>query len=655
MASFVYKLGVAALGTTVGSSLAGWTFDRWNLTRKVLNPPSRLPIHRSHLISRAMQIQNLQRESEFDVLVIDGGPAGAGCALDAVTSCLKTALVDTDGSDYKQCSIVEEVLRERDSLLESVSHLVHPLPIMLPVYEWWQMPFYWMGTKCYDLAAGYRNVKGSYFLSKQDALELFPMLKKDNLVGAVVYHDGQQDDARMCLAVVVTATRHRAMVCNHVEVLRLLKKDDGKGGYVLYGVEVIDHTTGKKLIIKAKCVVNATGSIRKMDDPTVKSICAPSSCAHIALPGYYSPEQLALLDPSTSDGRVIFFLPWQMHTNVGTIDTPHEVKDKPASCDNGIKYILNEIQDVCVNVDADVRHGDELSARSGIPPSVVYESKEDDTQLWTHSHTIHISPSNLITGTRGKCVATSRAMAERVVDTAVEVCDLKPAWSESIRNTLKTEGGQNWSPTMYRSLVQDYGLECEVAQHLNNLYGERPFEVAKMASLTGKRWPIAGNRIHPDFPCIDAEVRYGAREYACNAVDMMARRLRFSFLNVQATQETLPKICDIMAEELNWYNEEKKKQMKKAKQYLALELGEASQRNRAKHKTYMNLNEEEQEVYTKHLERLDKGEKHSRDFQQRFGDCDISDEQLDDILKDIGANVIGEKNFGDYLKIRRHC
>lgn len=111
---------------------------------------------------------------------------------------------------------------------------------------------------------------------------------------------------------------------------------------------------------------------------------------------------------------------------------------------------------------------------------------------------------------------------------------------------------------MYRSLVQDYGLECEVAQHLNNLYGERPFEVAKMASLTGKRWPIAGNRIHPDFPCIDAEVRYGAREYACNAVDMVARRLRFSFLNVQATQETLPKICDIMAEELNWYNEEKK-------------------------------------------------------------------------------------------------
>ncbi|KAL9914855.1 glycerol-3-phosphate dehydrogenase, mitochondrial-like [Glossina fuscipes] len=680
MASFLYKLGVAALGTTVGSSLAGWTFDRWNLTRKVINPPSRLPIHRSHLISRAMQIQNLQRESEFDVLVIGGGPMGAGCALDAVTRGLKTALVEADDfasgtssksastklmedgaqclqkamteSDYKkQCSIVKEVLREKASLSESAPHLVHPLPIMLPVYEWWQIPLYWVGTKCYDLAAGDRNVKGSYFLSKRDALELFPTLKKDKLVGAIVYYDGQDDDARMCLAVVVTAARHGATVCNHVEVLKLLKKDDGKGGYVLYGVEVIDHMSGKKFIIKAKCVVNATGSfnnsIRKMDDPTI-SICDPSSCAHIVLPGYYSPEQMGLLDPFTSEDRVIFFLPWQMHTIDGTTDTPHVVKEKPAPSDDGVQYILNEIQDY-VNSDVDVTHDDVLSVWSDIPPSpttpsVVSQPKKDDTQLWTHNHTIHISPSNLIT-VAGDKVTTSRARAERVIDTAVEVCDLKP-WSKSIRNTLKIENGQNWSPTMYARLVQGYGLEYEVAQHLAKLYGDRAFEVAKMASLTGKRWPIAGNRIHPDFPCIDAEVRYGVREYACNAVDMIARRLRLSYLNVQAAQESLPRICDIMAEELNWSNEEKKKQIKKAKQYLALEMGQATKRNRAKHQMYLNLSKEEKELCAKRFERLDRDEKHSRGFKQGFGDCDFSD----DILKDIDVNVIG-----DYLKIKRHC
>lgn len=129
--------------------------------------------------------------------------------------------------------------------------------------------------------------------------------------------------------------------------------------------------------------------------------------------------------------------------------------------------------------------------------------------------------------------------------------------AESQTATMKIEGAHGWTPTMYIRLVQDFGLECEVAQHLATSYGDRAFPVAKMASLTGKRWPIIGNRIHPEFPYIDAEIRYGVREYACNAIDMIARRLRLAFLNVQAAQEALPAIVDIMAEELKWSKEEK--------------------------------------------------------------------------------------------------
>lgn len=105
---------------------------------------------------------------------------------------------------------------------------------------------------------------------------------------------------------------------------------------------------------------------------------------------------------------------------------------------------------------------------------------------------------------------------------------------------------------MYIRLVQDFGLECEVAKHLSEAYGDRAFTVAKMASLTGKRWPIIGKKIHPEFPYIDAEIRYGVREYAVTAIDMIARRLRLAFLNVQAAQEALPEIVSIMAEELGW-------------------------------------------------------------------------------------------------------
>lgn len=43
---------------------------------------------------------------------------------------------------------------------------------------------------------------------------------------------------------------------------------------------------------------------------------------------------------------------------------------------------------------------------------------------------------------------------------------------------------------MFIRLVQDFGLESEVAKHLAHTYGDRAFSVAKLASLTGKRWPI---------------------------------------------------------------------------------------------------------------------------------------------------------------------
>ena len=221
--------------------------------------------------------------------------------------------------DLEQYNMVKEALRERASMLESAPHLTHPLPIMLPVYQWWQVPYFWVGIKAYDFVAGDRNVKSSYYLSKEDALETFPMLKSDKLCGAIVYYDGQQDDARMCLAVALTAARHGATVANHVEVLELLKKKDDKGKMVLCGAKLKDNLSNKEWTIKAKCIINATGpftdSIRKMDDQKVKEICCPSSGVHIVLPGYYSPNSMGLLDPDTSDGRVIFFLPWQRQTS----------------------------------------------------------------------------------------------------------------------------------------------------------------------------------------------------------------------------------------------------------------------------------------------------------------------------------------------------
>ena len=151
--------------------------------------------------------------------------------------------------------------------------------------------------------------------------------------------------------------------------------------------------------MKARCVINAAGpytdSVRKLDDNTTPEICQPSSGVHIVLPDYYSPANMGLLDPSTSDGRVIFFLPWQKSTIAGTTDTKCDVTDFPQPKEEEIQFILTEIKNY-LSPDVTVRRGDVLSAWSGIRPLVVNPNKKD-TQSLARNHIIDVSSSKLIT------------------------------------------------------------------------------------------------------------------------------------------------------------------------------------------------------------------------------------------------------------------
>nr|XP_027221951.1 glycerol-3-phosphate dehydrogenase, mitochondrial-like [Penaeus vannamei] len=261
------------------------------------------------------------------------------------------------GLDIEQYRMVKEALHERANLLDIAPHLSYPLPIMLPVYKWWQLPYFWVGIKMYDLVAGKKCIKSSYAISKERALELFPMLKKDKLVGAIVYYDGQHNDARMNLSIALTATRLGATIANHTRVVELLREKGEDGKEQLCGAKVKDEITGREITVKAKCIINATGpftdTIRKLDNQATKEICAPSMGVHITLPDYYSPEQMGLLDPNTSDGRVIFFLPWEGRTIAGTTDTSCSVTHKPAPTEDDIQFILQEVKNY-LNPDVEV-------------------------------------------------------------------------------------------------------------------------------------------------------------------------------------------------------------------------------------------------------------------------------------------------------------
>uniref|UniRef100_A0A0K0D2V3 Glycerol-3-phosphate dehydrogenase n=1 Tax=Angiostrongylus cantonensis TaxID=6313 RepID=A0A0K0D2V3_ANGCA len=305
-----------------------------------------------------------QSDDVFDVLVIGGGATGAGVALDSQTRGLKTALVELDDfssgtssrstklihggvrylqaaimkADLEQYRMVKEALFERANFLEIAPHLSAPLPIMLPIYKLWQIPYYWLGIKMYDFVSGKRILRNSFYINRSKAMERFPMLKNESLKGALIYYDGSHNDARMNLAIVLTAIRHGAKCANHVKVERLLKDDQGH----LKGAHVKDMISGEEWDIKAKVVVNATGpstdTIRLMADPQTKPICAPSSGVHIVFP-----SNTGLLDPATSDGRVIFFLPWERMTIAGTTDAPSDVTLSPIPTDADVEFILQVV------------------------------------------------------------------------------------------------------------------------------------------------------------------------------------------------------------------------------------------------------------------------------------------------------------------------
>ncbi|CAB4065768.1 glpA [Lepeophtheirus salmonis] len=420
------------------------------------------------------------------------------------------------------------------------------------------------------------------------------------------YYDGTHNDARMNLSIALTAARLGATLGNHIKVTNLVKNENGK----VVGANVTDEITKDSWTIKAKCVINATGpftdSIRKMDNNS-----------------YYSPKNMGLLDPQTSDGRVIFFLPWQGLTIAGTTDSPCEITHSPAPTEKEIQFILNEVKNY-LTPDIEIRRGDVLSAWSGIRPLVLDPNKKD-TQSLVRNHIIHVSESGLITIAGGKWT-TYRSMALETLDKAVEACHLSPK-RDSQTDGLLLEGGHTWTPTSFIALVQDLGVDTEVAKHLSQTYGDRAISVGKMAQLTGHKWPIAGKKLHPEFPYIEAEVRYAIKEYALTPVDVIARRLRLSFLNVQAAEEVLPRVVEIMAEELKW--SEKSKWGKDVNK-------------RSRQKIHIDLSENDIKDATKSFNLLDRGSK---------GYVSVNDIRASLKKQELDTNENGKVELDEYLQM----
>ena len=310
---------------------------------------------------QAMLARVNDRSTPWDIVVIGGGATGVGVAVDAAnrgfavlllermdfgsaTSSRSTKLVHGGVRYLEQgnVSLVMEALKERGLLRQNAPHLVHDLGFVVPNYSWWEAPFYGIGMKVYDLLAGKYGFGKSRLLSREETLERLPTIQTNGLRGGVIYYDGQFDDTRLLIQLAETAADQGAVLLNYAPVVEITRGADGFAD----GVVAVDSESGRRMTIPAHVVVNAAGifadDVRRLAEPELDGMIAPSQGIHLVFERAFLLGDTAIMVPHTSDGRVMFAIPWHEHTVVGTTDTPiQEPSYNPLPFEEEVQFILD--------------------------------------------------------------------------------------------------------------------------------------------------------------------------------------------------------------------------------------------------------------------------------------------------------------------------
>lgn len=506
------------------------------------------------------------KNTHWDILIIGGGATGIGAAIDAASRGYKTLLVERDdygkgtsskstklihgGVRYLQqgnFSLVLEALKERAILKRNAPHIVHDLKFVVPTYDWWESPFYGIGLKLYDWLAGKEGFGDSEFLSKEETVKYIPTVSQEGLRGGVIYHDGQFDDTRLLVNMMQTAKEQGAVILNYTEFLEFKKNDQN----VICGAVIQDVFSKEKTKIKTKSIINATGvfsdSIRQKDEPSLQRIISSSQGVHIVLDKEFLPGNTAIMIPDTEDGRVLFAVPWHDKILIGTTDTPvSEYTSEPLPKKDEINFLLTHAAKYLTMTPTkkDVR-----SIFVGLRPLVKNGNAENTAEI-SREHVIEISKSGLISIAGGKWT-TYRKMAEDVIDKATMVALIPFVKSET--EFLNIHG--YCTPNAQQNLLAIYGTDAKNIEELTD------------------NDPELAVQIHPDYPFIKAQIIWAAQQEDAKTIeDVLARRIRFLFLDAKASIDSCELVANLLAGELgkdkDWIQKQITDYTVLAKQYI---------------------------------------------------------------------------------------
>ncbi len=503
----------------------------------------------------------------FDLAVIGGGITGAGIALDAATRGLRVALVEkadfASGTSSKstklihgglrylkqlELKVVKEVGQERAIVHRLAPHLVKPEKMLLPIYQGgtFGMTGTALGLWLYDFLAGVKGTDKRQMLSKKRTQEMEPLLRNERLLGGGFYAEYRTDDARLTIEVVKTAIRFGAVCLNYVKLTDFIE-ENGQ----LKGAHCKDMATGEVFQFTAKTIVNAAGpwvdGLRKKDKSLNNKRLFLSKGTHIVVPWERLPLRHSVYF-DVKDGRMIFAIPRQRATYIGTTDTPFKgdmdevFAEKPE-----IEYLLNAAN--AMFTEAKLTLEDVESTWAGLRP-LIYEEGKSAGEM-SRKDELFISPSGLISVAGGKLTGY-RKMAQKLVDLVLKTQKQTAIVCLTKRVALAEDAFENFAQVVdfqrnIQGRLKGFSSPDTTAVYLVENYGKEANKILDDAFRQGNE---------TDEALILAELRHCLEnELVLKPTDFLERRTGLLYFNIHRVELHLDQVLAIFQTMYDWSND----------------------------------------------------------------------------------------------------
>ena len=418
--------------------------------------------------------------------------------------------------------LVHEVGKERSLIHHLVPHLAVPEKMLLPLtrkgkYGRLDSTF---GLWFYDLLAAVPYNYRKKMLTKKQALLQEPMLPQDGLLGAGLYTEFRTDDARLTLEVMKTAVRFGATCINYCSFDEFLLEEQK-----ITGVIGSDRLSGESMSIRSRIVVNATGPwvdlVRSKNETIHGKRLHLTKGIHIVVSHLNLPlKQSVYFD--VPDGRMIFAIPRQQCTYIGTTDTDyHGNPDQVQVEEADIQYLLKAVNTVFPQ--AELKPESVISSWAGLRP-LIHEPGKSASEI-SRKDEIFESPNGLISIAGGKLTGY-RVMARKTVDLVIKRL-------KTIKE-IKTKPCQTRKiPPQHPALKTDQevrDLQKEIALHIKSHFSQpnlianylvSTYGIQANVILDNCKWNAQDNNL----ALLKAELTYCKEEEWCHtAEDFFDRR-----------------------------------------------------------------------------------------------------------------------------------